>query len=226
MGCTLLAVPSIARSVGCTRFLPDDEGAESADALSRVAGVEEAGWVGESGVAATSNSTGGRGEQSGADAATALEGKRPKDSATDAGAAFVTATHGADNRVGAMRFFLGGSVAVGQSRMAFSSKEGGSSTLKTSDAAVAQATGDSQDLERLVECGAIGSVAEASPLSTGTRGVTAVALAGMLCGRMMSFLTTSPSSPAAKEMIVQNPSREEAMSQRPSCDQARSVTEK
>lgn len=231
MGCTLLETASIVRRVGCTRFLPEDEGAETADALSRVAGVDETDWAGDKGVAAASDRAGGRGELQGAEAAAvgrreaALteEGNRPNDSATDTGAAWTTGAQGTDSRVGAMRFFLGGSFAAGPSRMALSSREGGSSTLTTS---AAQATGDSPELERLAECKAAGSVVKDSLLSIATRGVTTVALAVVLCCKMISFLTTSPSSPAAKEMIVQKPSREEAMSQRPSCDQARSVTEK
>lgn len=42
MGCTLLEAPSMASRVGCTRFLPEEEGAGGAEALSRVAGVDDA----------------------------------------------------------------------------------------------------------------------------------------------------------------------------------------
>ena len=185
----MLEAPNKASRVGCTRFLPEEEGAERADTLSRVTGVE-AGCVGERGVAAASDDTGGRGELAKAEeaavgrgaAALPAEGTRPKDSATDAGAAFATGAQGAAKSVGAMRFFFGGSAAAGPSRTAFSSREGGSSTVNTSAGVAAAAGGDSQGLDRPTAAAgrATESVAQPSEGSMAPRGVATVALAGVL----------------------------------------------
>lgn len=183
MGCTLLEAPSMPSRVGWTRFLPEEEGAGGADALSRVTGVDDAGCEGERGVAAEAvEGRGGRGELAGAKVETAgaeeaaageaAEGTRPNDSATDAGTLLEATVQGATRRVGAMRFFLGGSAAAGPSRTVLSSKEGGSNTFSTSAGA---ATTETDSADR-----ATASVTEVSEVSIAARGVAAVASAGTL----------------------------------------------
>ena len=185
MGCTLLEAPSMPSRVGWTRFLPEEEGAGGAEALSRVTGVDDAGCEGERGVAAEAvGCRGGRGELAGAKVETAgagaeeaaageaAEDTRPNDSATDAGTLLEATEQGATNRVGAMRFFLGGSAAAGPSRTVLSSKEGGSNTFSTSAGA---ATTETHSADR-----ATASVTEVSEVSIAARGVAAVASAGTL----------------------------------------------